>query len=106
MKLQRLAVSELKDFEERRNALIAELGEERPPTGAERARHGGAPIMAVKPEHMTEYAKRVKELLAVTVTIPWGPITRDMVKDYPDIVGKDLIELGPLFELDPVDAKE
>lgn len=101
MKLQKFAVAALKDFEERRNELIAELGAERPPTGAERAQRGGDPVMAVTPENLAEYGKRVKELLAVKVTIPWGPITREQVKDCPDITGKDLIELGPLFELDP-----
>jgi len=106
MKLQRLSLAEVKHFEARRDELIAELGEERPPTGAERAQRGPAPVMAVKREHMAEYTTRVKELLAVKTTITYGPITREMVKDYPDIAGNDLIAFGPMFELDPAtDAK-
>lgn len=104
MKLQRLILPEMKVFSERQDEIITELGAERAPTGAERARRGGAPVMAVKPENMTEYLKRRKELMDVPVTIPWGPITREMVKDYPDITGKDLVELGPLYELDPPES--
>ena len=101
-KLSRLVSQETKQFFDRHKALVDEYGIEREPTGAERARQGpekvkevprGTPVFAI-------FSKAYQELVAVPVTIPWGPVTTAMLEPYPDVSSADMMALGPLFELD------
>jgi len=107
LKLSRLVDQETKHFTDEQRALIKELGTERPPTGAERAKHGPDPVTEVMPINRKAYMDRVKELLAVKAAIAWSPITNAMIEKYDDITAEICNGLGPLFELDPAtDAKE
>src|SRR5258708_9628321 len=101
MKLAKLVAAELKDhFFEPRLAAFKECGVEREPTDAERLRYGHDLIWEVKPEHIPEHLARIKDLQAVPVTVPWGPVTAVMFDTCPEVTGADLLALGPLFELD------
>jgi hypothetical protein len=100
VKLARLVAAETKHFSEQRHDLVKELGEEREPTGAERARFGPDKISEVKPAQLLEFRARIKELADVSVTIPWGPVTSSMLESYPEFTGADMLALGPLFLLE------
>lgn len=90
-------------FFEPRNEAIKELGAERDPTGAERAARGPDKIIELKPENMGTFQARVKELVDVPVVIEWGPLTHAMLEPYEAFTGADMLALGPLFELDPME---
>jgi hypothetical protein len=101
MKLAKLVRAEVADhLEQPRQELFKALGVERPPTAEERARSGPSPVFEVPPEKTPELWKEVNDLAAVSVTIPWGPLTAAMMEPYTDISGADLLALGPLFELE------
>lgn len=102
LKLAKLVAVETKHYGEEINALIKELGEERDPNGAERAKYGPEPIWEVTKANKKVFVERAKELQDVSATIAWGPITSAMVELNTEIVGSDLNEMGPLYELEPV----
>lgn len=104
VKLAKLVTAETTHFNEERNALVKEFGTEREPTAAEKARNGPAMVTEVLPTspQFPEFYRRVRELLAVEAPIAWGPLTAQMLEPYTDVTGHDLIELGPLYELEPV----
>lgn len=101
VKLAKLVGAETKEhFFEPRQAAFKEFGTERPPTGAERAKHGPDPVLEVPPSKMADFLARIKDLSAVPVTIPWGPVTSTMLEPYSDFTGADMLALGPLCVLD------
>jgi len=106
IKLAKLVESHSKHYTTRNQELIDEYeGVARPQTGAERAK--GIVTYDFPPANLKAFADKKKELLAVMVTIPWGPITRAMVEPYEEITGEICMGLGPLFELEPpTDATE
>lgn len=99
VKLRQLVAAETNHFYEQRNELVKELGAEREPTGAERAKFGPDTITEVKPTKFVEFKRRVAELAGVAVTIPWGPVTSVMLETYDEFTGDDMIAMGPLFML-------
>ena len=107
-KLARLVAQETKHFWDDRNGLIEQYGMERKTTGAERARTGQDTITEVARGTAVWklFEAALKELTAVTVTIPWGPLTAAQMEPYPDVTGADMLALGPLFELDPATEGE
>jgi hypothetical protein len=64
------------EFEEARVALIKELGVERQPTLKEirNGQRATEPITEVPPDKREEFQARMRELLAVEITIPLRPI--------------------------------
>lgn len=103
VKLARLVAQETKHFSEEREAAIKTFGAERPATPEETAKGMSGPVTEVTPDKQAEYFKRLNELSAVPVTIPWSGLTTLMLEPYPAVTGRDCIELGPLYELDPED---
>lgn len=93
VKLAKLVAAETAHFYEERNALITRHGTGEPKT-----------ILPTSP-NLAAFAAEVKELADLPVTIPWGPLTAAMLDPYPEILGTDLVGLGPLYELDPEPAK-
>jgi hypothetical protein len=107
VKLAKLVTAETRaHFYEPRQALFCELGVERPPTGAERAKNGPDPVLEISPLNVPEFKARLADLASVPVTLPWGPVTSTMLEPYPEFTGADCLALGPLFELvdEPVTA--
>lgn len=102
MKLARLVSVETKHYNEERDKAIRELGADRQPTDHEKAKGVAGPITEVTPENHAAWVLRMKDLNAVLVEIPWGPLTHAMLEKV-DITGDVLLGLGPLFELDPVE---
>lgn len=96
VKLRQLVEGEAKHFYDERNALVKELGVERQPTGAERAKFGPDQIIEVTPSNLAEFRRRLNELSAIPVTISWGPVTLAMLEAHPEFTGDDMIALGPL----------
>lgn len=94
-KLVRLVGVEVKFFHERRNALISDLGEERPATEAERAQGHQGTVMQVKADQVAAFTSRLTELGDVGVTITWGALDLAAIPDL-TITPADLLALGPL----------
>jgi len=88
VKLAQLAQVELAHFYEERNALVEKFGE------------GDPKIVTPTCAHWSEYLVAVNQLGAVPVSLFVDPITNCMVEPYPEIMGTDLIALGPLFLLE------
>lgn len=99
VKLRQLVAAETKHFVDQRNDLVRELGEEREPTGAERARLGPEKVTEVRTANLPEFRRRLAEIVAIPVTVPWGPVTSTMLDTHPEFTGDDMIALGPLFVL-------
>lgn len=100
VKLLRLVSAETKThFYEPRQDVFKELGTEREPTAAERAQHGLDMMLEIPREKTKAFAARIKDLSAVPVTIPWGPVTSTMLEPFAEFTGADMLALGPLFEL-------
>lgn len=95
VKLAKLVGVETKHFYEERNALIEKYGDGEPKT-----------VLAKSP-NWPAFAAAVGSIAAVDVTIAWGPLTDAMVEPYSEITARDLIELGPLYELEafPIDLE-
>jgi len=106
VKLARLVAAETKHFVDEREAAIRALGVERPATPDEIDRGQLGPVIAVPLERQTEFFQRMTNLAAVSVTVPWGPLTTAMLDGYSAVTGRDCIELGPLYELDPNDPAQ
>lgn len=103
VKLLALVAAETREhYYEPRQSAFKELGEERPPTDAERVQFGGDPVIEVKPEQQAELRARVKDLCEVPVTIPWGPVTSTMLEPYTEFTAADMLAMGPLFALEEV----
>lgn len=88
VKLAKLVAADTRHFYDERNALIEKYGEGEPKTIL--------PTSPTRPAFMAD----LKAVADVSVTIPWGPLTSAMVDPYPEIVGADLLALGPLYVLD------
>lgn len=86
-KLARLVAAETAHFHEARNGYIKELGI---------ASLDGSVSIAPDSPALPEFVARVKELIAVPVEIPWGPITLTMLGDA-TVSAAELQALGPLF---------
>ncbi len=95
-KLGRMVREEVRHFEEQNQALIKELGAEREPTEAEKARNVPGPITEVKKENLPAFFERRAELLAVEVTLAWGPIALADLGAM-EIAGEDLEALDVLI---------
>ena len=107
VKLTTLVTAEVQaHFYAPRHEAFKEFGVPREPTAAERAKMGPDPVLEVAPANLDKFRARMKDLGAVPVTIPWGPITSAMVEAYVDLTAADLLALGPLFVLSepPVEA--
>jgi hypothetical protein len=87
MKLQRLVAQETRHFQQQRNAVIEELG-----TPLE----GGGFTILPDSAHWSTYVTRVQELAAVSVEIPWSPVTLEMFGEEP-VSAQTLTALGPLL---------
>jgi len=101
-KLLRLLRAETKIFEERRIALIKELGEARKPTDEELA--SGAlsdEVFQVPPARMPAYLEKYRALRDVQVALEWRALTLAQLNDGHRLAGTDLLELGPLLQDDP-----
>lgn len=68
-KLQRLAGAEIAIFNEKKIAIVTELGE----------RHGD--VFRVKPERAEEWSTRFGELSAIEVSIAWPPLKRSKLRE-------------------------
>ena len=97
-KLLKLVRVEIQQFHEQRHAVVRELGVEREPTGAERAQHGPGAVMEVAPGNLPEFRRRLDELSAIEVTLPWTPIDIASLGAV-DISAGDLDALGPLVTM-------
>lgn len=106
VKLAKMVTAEARHFDEEKNAAIKEFGVDRDATEAEKKRGMTGPITEVKPENLAAFLERIKELRAVAVSLPWGPLTTAMLEPYPAVTGRDCVDLGPLYELDPEPASE
>lgn len=94
-KLCTLVRAELRPFHEQRQAHIKELGEERDPTPAEAAQNMGQRVMAVTPKNWPEFERRMAELVAIEVSLRYGPI--DLASFVAvEVSAGDLMALGPL----------
>lgn len=94
-KMARLVAQEVDIFNQRRNDLIKELGEERDPTAAEQAAGHIGKMRQVKPELQTVFHARITEFAAIEVTIPWRPINLAEISDLV-ISAADINALGDL----------
>lgn len=92
-KLQKLVNDEMEHFDGRRKALLARLGAERASTPDEIAVGAAERDVYVKPEHWPEFEQEMRDLLAVPVTIPWGPFDLSALEKEPITAG-DLNALG------------
>ena len=92
VKLARLVKQETKHFHDERNALVEKLGTD--------GLAGAKEIRANSPA-MAQFVAELKPMYEIPVTVEWGPLTRAMLEPYLDVTGKDQIDLGPLFELEP-----
>ena len=91
--------SELQHFQQEREALIKELGEERDPTPLEVKAGQMGKLTAVTPANIPEFIKRLNELAAVEVELDdkWL-LTADLLKD--DLLSvDDELALGTLLTL-------
>lgn len=95
-KLCRLVGAEVQHFQEARDRVVKELGEERPPTPAEAAQNGGQPVTEVTVANRLAFFARVQELAAVGVVIPWAPIALSTL-DGVDVSAGELNALGSLI---------
>lgn len=89
-KLCTLVRTELKVFEEQRLAIVKELGVAGPAAL-------GQESWQVAPDRMPDFTARITELVAIPVTIAWGPF--DLSPLAIDITAEDLLALGPLVTL-------
>lgn len=91
-KLAQLVAIETTHFHTERNALIKELGTARPDGG-----FGIEPTIAFEENpQFAAFLRRVTELAAVEVTIPWGPLDLAMLGDE-KVSAAELAALGPLL---------
>lgn len=103
-KLARLVLAETQIFKQQRDALIRELGTERPAAAAEQAAGAGPTTIQVTPENLAVYVERVNALAAVPVEIAWRPLAL-VDLDGVTLRPADLRRLGPLLSDEP-DTKE
>lgn len=89
VKLAKLVAAETKHFYKERNALIEQYGDGEPRSLQRTSTHWSA------------FSAKLKELADLPISIPWGPLTSNLVEPYPEITGANLLALGPLFEIDP-----
>lgn len=92
-RLIRAADAELSLYRERRDALIRELGAERPPTDAEQAAGAVGPVFAVKPEAIQTFVQQLQPLEALEITLPVAPVP---IETLGTITVADAVALGPL----------
>ena len=95
-KLARLVGQETKHFYTERAQLFETMGVEREPKSDAERRQFGPKVREIPTEQVSEFQAKVKDLSAVPVTIPWGPL-RSI--DLTQAKASDLVDLGPLCEL-------
>jgi hypothetical protein len=97
-KLTKAATIEVEHFAAQRDALIKELGHERPTTPDERARGLGTTTHAVLPTSpdWDAFLVRVRELADVPVDLAATPFDPSSVPSL-EIAATDLLLLGPLL---------
>ena len=103
-KLVKLTAEELKFFYDSRNEAVKELGTERETTPAERAAGQGPTVLAVTPENMPEFSKRMNELAAVEAALAWGPLDLTPLTALV-ISAEELAQLGPLVTFSDEEGK-
>jgi hypothetical protein len=103
VKLAKLVAAETRvHFYEPQREAFKEFGVEREPTPAEVRQFGPDKLFDIataSPEQRAAFTARIKDLRAVEVPIPWGPITLTMLEPYPEFTGADMLALGPLCDL-------
>lgn len=99
-KLVRCATVEVDLFTERRHALIAELGDERDATPAERETGLVGRVRQVRPAELGTFHARISDLAAIAVTLDAAPVPLAALGDRVQVSPADLLALGPLV-VDP-----
>lgn len=100
VKLVKLIQPELKHYEESRQALIEQYGEERPATPEEIEQGMHSPVTVVsEPEQTKLFLADHKALLEVEVELPWKPIKLSALK-HADLSAHDILMLEPLLSFD------
>lgn len=101
-KLARLAVAEVRGYEEQRTAAVKRYGTARQATPAELANGSDKEIVEVKAgdPKIDAFLAELKELQAVEVTLPVAPINLDALPDTVEITAADLMALAPLCKVD------
>lgn len=92
-KLIRKVADDTKHFQGQRNALIKELGADRPATDAEKATGSGETVTEVTVENRPAFFARLQELADVSVDLDATPVD---LATLGEISPADLIALGPL----------
>lgn len=85
VKLARLVAAETAHYHAERNGFITEHGKGDPPT------------IAVESPAFRPFLAFEKQLRALPIEIPWGPLTDAMLEPYADVTGDVMFALGPLF---------
>lgn len=96
-KLTKLVQSEVSEFDEARQKLIKEYGEERPLTEKEVEDKVQGPIIEVKAENIKEFMEKLGELASVEIEIEKWLLTLDLLKDV-KLSSGDMIALDPLIK--------
>lgn len=94
VKLAKLVAAETKRFYDGRNALIEKYGEGEPKS------------LTPKSPHWATFSAELQALADARVSIPVAPLTSACVEPYPEIVGADLMALGPFYQLDAADGDD
>lgn len=101
-KLVRLALAEVRSYEEQRNAAIKRYGTARPAWPDEIAKGSDKEIIEIKADdpQFDAFSAEIKELQAVEVTLPVAPIDLDALPCTVEISASDLMSLAPLCKVD------
>jgi hypothetical protein len=90
-KLTHLVKKEAREFERQRYALIKKIGVSRDATQAELERGTETTIWEVPGTKMPEFIAAMQTVQEVEVTIPWGPVTVDMLDKSPGGIRASII---------------
>ena len=102
-KLAKLVGEEVRDhFFAPREQVFRELGTQRPATEAELEAGKSAEVLFVPLEKRLELEKAIAEIVSVSATIAWNPVTLAMLEPHEEFTADDLLALGPLVALDEV----
>lgn len=103
-KLTAAVRTDTKHFQEQRNELIKQLGEERQATDDERAASGEGTVIEVKAENRDAFVARLNELAAIEVSIEKWRLTLEDLEAF-SLSSNDVLALGDLIE-EPAPATE